>query len=73
MKQQKRLVDKITPLISEVMGAKSGEVFYKFYELEEDDDVLSGAKALLYELMGPKMADHKLKEVSNGWKNPKVW
>ena len=65
MKPPKRLVDKITPLISEVMGAKSGEVFHKFYELEDDDEVMSGAKALLYELMGRNMAEQKLKEVSH--------
>ncbi|MGZ6004764.1 MAG: hypothetical protein ACXWLH_01290 [Candidatus Saccharimonadales bacterium] len=57
-----RLVGKLSPLIAEVMGARSGAEFYKFYELEDDDEVLAGAKALLYELMGQATADAKLKE-----------
>jgi len=64
MTATKKLVDKITPLISEAMGAKAGEVFHKFYELEDDDEVMAGAKGLLYELMGSKMAERKLAEVS---------
>lgn len=63
MTKTKRLVEKLTPLISEAMGARAGEVFFKFYELEDDDEVLAGAKGLLYELMGPKMAEQKLKGV----------
>ena len=63
MKSSKHLIDKLTPLISETMGDTAGEVFYKFYELEDDDEVLTGAQGLLYEMMGHKRAEQKLKEV----------
>lgn len=62
MTKSKPLVEKITPLISDTMGSRVAEVFYKFYEYEDDDEVLAGAKAILYDLVGPKMAERKLKE-----------
>ena len=50
-KKSGRLVDELTPIISESMGNRSGEVFYKFYEYEDDEEVMAGAKSLLYELI----------------------
>lgn len=61
-KKSQRLVEELEPIISESMGKRSGEVFYKFYEFEDDEEVLGGARSLLYELMGKKMADHRLKK-----------
>jgi len=62
-KKHKRLVDILKPLIAESMGKQAGELFHKFYELEDDDEVMRGARGLLYELMGGDMAEKKLKEV----------
>ena len=56
----KRLVDKITPVLREAMGEQTAELFHTFYEKEDDDDVMAGAKSLLYELMGKEMTDKKL-------------
>ena len=57
------LLDRLTPLISEVMGARTGEVFHKFYEYDDEDEVLSGAKALLYEMLGSRLAEQRLRDV----------
>jgi hypothetical protein len=63
-KEQPRLVDALTPIISESMGRRTGEVFRKFYEYEDDQEVMAGAKSLLYELMGKHMTDQKLKRLA---------
>lgn len=57
------MVDKVAPLISEVMGKRSGEEFHKLYELDDDEDVLAGARTILYELMGKPAAEKRLKEI----------
>jgi hypothetical protein len=63
MKQTKRLVDQITKLLQEVMGEQTAQLFHTFYEKEDEDEVLAGARSLLYELMGRDMTDKKLKEL----------
>ena len=63
MKEPQRLVDKITPLLHETMGEQTATLFHTFYEKEDDDEVLTGAKSLLYELMGKERTDKKLKEL----------
>lgn len=63
MKEPKRLVDKITPLLHETMGEQTAQLFHTFYEKEDDDEVLAGARSLLYELIGRDMTEKKLKEL----------
>ena len=62
-KAPKRLVDKITPLLQEAMGQQTAVLFHTFYEKETDDEVLAGARSLLYELMGRDRTEKKLKEL----------
>jgi len=61
--QPKRLVDKITPLLRETMGEQTATLFRTFYEKEDDQEVLAGAKSLLYELMGKERTDKKIQEL----------
>lgn len=57
------LLNKITKLLADNMGEETGALFYKFYELDSDEEILSGARSLLHELMGPEMTEKKLKEL----------
>ncbi|HEY5442862.1 MAG TPA: hypothetical protein VIJ68_04950 [Candidatus Saccharimonadales bacterium] len=63
MKNQSPLLDQATVLLVETMGRQTGELFHKFYELEDDDEIMTGARALLIDFIGPKMTDKKLKKL----------
>jgi hypothetical protein len=64
MENQAPLLDRATALLSETMGDEAGELFHKFYELEDDDDVILGVRSLLTDFIGPKMTEKKLKTIS---------
>ena len=63
MERQDQLLDEVTAIVSEAMGRQTGELFYKFYELENADEVMLGARSLLEEFMGAEMTEKKLKAV----------
>jgi hypothetical protein len=65
MKAPQSLVERLTKVITETMGRDTGELFHKFYELEDDDEVMAGAQSLLEDFMGPDMARKKLKQVDH--------
>jgi hypothetical protein len=64
MEDQEPLLDRASTLLSETMGDEAGELFHKFYELEDDEDVMTGVRSLLTDFIGPKMTEIKLKEIS---------
>ncbi|HSW85634.1 MAG TPA: hypothetical protein VLF79_03445 [Candidatus Saccharimonadales bacterium] len=63
MENKESVLEKVTQLISEIMGQESGELFHKFYELDDNDDIFNGAHELLSVLIGPEMTDKKLKKL----------
>ncbi len=54
------MLDKVTALMSEMMGEQTAESFHKFYEFDDDDEVVHGAQIILTNFVGPKVADKKL-------------
>jgi hypothetical protein len=64
MKGQTPLLDQATALLSEIMGDQTGELFHKFYEFDNAEEVMTGARSLLIDFIGPKMAEKKLKTLS---------
>jgi hypothetical protein len=65
MGHSKKLVEHAAALISEIMGEETGQLFYKFYELEGPEEVKDGARALLEEFMGSAEAAKKLKKLEH--------
>lgn len=64
MEKTEALLHALSKLITDNMGAESGRLFYEFHQYETDDEVIvTGAKALLYDFMGANMADKNLDEV----------
>jgi len=61
---QLRLIDQATNLISETVSDTTGELFHRFYEFEDDQDVMDGLRTVLTSFIGPKMTDRELKKIS---------
>lgn len=57
-------LQKVSNIVAEAMGQSAGEDFYKLYEFETDESIITGAKVLLDELLGPEIVDSKLALVS---------
>jgi hypothetical protein len=65
MESQVQLLDQVTALLSETMGNQTGALFRKFYEFDDADGIMAGARSLLIEFVGPKMAEKKLKTIGD--------
>lgn len=62
MDHRELLLDRMTELMSETMGHETGKIYHDFYELEDEEEIITGARSLLHEFMGPEMADRRVNE-----------
>lgn len=59
---QQSYLGAVTSVITENMGHETGELFFKFHELDEKSEIFLGARSLLEDFMGPVVTARKLKE-----------
>lgn len=55
------LLEQATTIVAETMGSQVGEDFYRLYEFDDAKGIVSGARSILLEFVGPKMTEQKLK------------
>ena len=48
--------------MSETMGHETGRLYHDFYKLEDEEEIILGARSLLHEFMGPELADKRVNE-----------
>jgi hypothetical protein len=53
----------VTSVIAETMGNETGELFVKFHELDDKEEIFISARALLEDFAGPKITARKLKDL----------
>lgn len=63
MDKTEQLRTQLAKLIADNMGKETGQLFYDFYKDDNAHSVTEGAKALLITLVGPEMAEKKIREV----------
>ncbi len=63
MGHREKLLEQMTKLMSDTMGKETGRLYRDFYELEDEEEIINGARGLLHDFIGPKMADKKVNEV----------
>ena len=52
----------MTSLMSETMGQETGMLYHKFYALEDEEEIINGARSLLHDFIGPEQADKRVEE-----------
>lgn len=62
MGHREKLLEEMTRLMSDTMGKETGSLYRDFYELEDETEIINGARGLLHDFIGPKLADKKVAE-----------
>lgn len=69
MPDNKKLVEAVTSILSKHIGEYGANLYSKFYEGKEADEIIKSAENLLSDIVGPKNTAKQLKDIYKQFNN----